>query len=37
MVVDMSGKVPSTRRDVEWYALWMTHEYVQKTSAPPTW
>jgi len=28
MVVDMSGKVPSTRMDVEWRALWMTHEYV---------
>lgn len=28
MVIDLSGKVPSTRKDIEWYALWMTHEYV---------
>jgi len=28
LVIDMSGEVPSTRKDVEWYALWMTHEYV---------
>ena len=28
LVIDMSGEVPSTRKDVEWYALRMTHEYV---------
>ncbi len=28
LVIEMSGEVPSTRKDVEWYALRMTHEYV---------
>jgi hypothetical protein len=28
LVIDMSGEVPSARKDVEWYALRMTHEYV---------
>ena len=33
LVIDKSGEVPSTRKDVEWYALWMTHEYVHFVQA----